>query len=67
MNLPDKDEYQRMRKSLRKAAIDRNAKTALVLGAAASGALFGLAGLAITAAGATIAVSVVKWRQDRAN
>lgn len=67
MNLPDKDEYQRMRKSLRKAAIDRNAKTALVLGAAASGALFGLTGLAITAAGATIAVSVVKWRQDRAN
>jgi hypothetical protein len=67
MNLPDKDEYQRMRKTLRKAAIDRNAKTALVLGAAASGALFGLTGLAITAAGATIAVSVVKWRQDRAN
>ncbi len=67
MNLPDKDEYQRMRKSLRKAAIDRNAKTALVLGAAASGALFGLTGLAITATGATIAISVVKWRQDRAN
>lgn len=67
MTLPDKDEYQRIRRSLRKAAIERNAKTALVLGAAASGALFGLTGLAITAAGATIAVSVVKWRQDRAN
>lgn len=67
MSLPDSDEYQRIRKSLRKASIERNAKTALVLGAAASGAVFGLTGLAVTAAGATIAVSVAKWRQDRAN
>ena len=67
MSLPDSDEYQRIRKSLRKASIERNAKTALVLGAAASGAVFGLTGLAVTAAGATIAVSVAKWRQDRAS
>jgi hypothetical protein len=64
MNLPDNDEYQKIRKGLRKASIDRNAKTALIIGAAASGAFFGLTGLAITAAGATIAVSVTKWRQD---
>jgi len=67
MNLPDSDEYQRIRRSLRKAAIERNAKTALILGAAASGAFFGLPGLAVTAAGATIALSVAKWRQDQAN
>lgn len=67
MALPDSEEYQRIRRSLRKGAIERNAKTALILGAAASGAFFGLTGLAVTAAGATIAVSVAKWRQDRAD
>jgi hypothetical protein len=67
MSLPTDDEYKRIRKSLRAASIERNAKTALVLGVAASGVMFGLAGLAVTAAGTTIAISVAKWRQDRSN
>jgi diphthamide biosynthesis methyltransferase len=65
MKSPQQDDYQRIKSALRKAAVERNAKTALILGAAASGAVFGLTGLAITAAGATIALSVMKLSQDR--
>lgn len=65
MVAPNDDERKRMRNSLRQAAIQRNVKTALILGAAASGAFFGMAGLAVTAASAMAVVSVVKWRQDR--
>jgi diphthamide biosynthesis methyltransferase len=65
MKSPQQDDYQRIKSALRKAAVERNAKTALIVGAAASGAIFGLTGLAITAAGATIVLSVMKFNQDR--
>jgi len=65
MKSPRLSEYQRVKSVLRRAAIERNAKTALILGVAASGAFFGLPGLALTAAGTTLAVSLAKYRQDR--
>ena len=42
---------QRINQSLRNAAVKRNAKTALFLGVAASGAIVGTPALAITAMG----------------
>jgi hypothetical protein len=65
MKSPQQDDYQRIKSALRNAAVERNAKTALIVGAAASGAIFGLTGLAITAAGATIVLSIAKFKQDR--
>ena len=63
---PDEaDPLQRIQHSLRKAAVDRNVKTALILGAGASGALISLPWFAATAAGTTLVLTVVRYRQQK--
>ena len=56
---------QRIQHSLRKAAVDRNLKTALILGAGASGALISLPWFAATAAGTTLLLTVVRYSQQK--
>ena len=58
------DPLQRIQHSLRKAAVDRNVTTALILGAGASGALISLPWFAATAAGTTLLLTVVRYRQQ---
>ena len=59
------DPLQRIQHSLRRAAVDRNLKTALILGAGASGALISLPWFAATAAGTTLLLTVVRYRQQK--
>lgn len=62
-DVEDADALQRIKHSLRKAAVDRNLKTALILGAGASGALISLPWFAATAAGTTLVLTAVRYRQ----
>ncbi|OUU25976.1 MAG: hypothetical protein CBB97_08840 [Candidatus Endolissoclinum sp. TMED37] len=64
-NAEEADPLQRIQHSLRKAAVDRNVKTAMILGAGASGALISLPWFAATAAGTTLLLTVVRYRQQR--
>ena len=61
----DGDALARIKDSLRKAAVERNLKTALILGVGASGALISLPWFAATAAGTTVALSIARYRQQR--
>ena len=62
---PDADVLKRVQHSLRKAAVDRNVKTALILGAGGSGALISLPWFAATAAGTTLFLTLVRYRQQK--
>ena len=53
-----------LKKMLRKGSLDRNIKTALILGLGASGALVSLPWFAATLAGTTIVVSIARYRQQ---
>ena len=64
-NTEEPDPLQRIHYSLRKAAVDRNVKTALILGAGVSGALISLPWFAATAAGTTLVLTVVRYRQQK--
>ena len=64
-DVEDADALQRIKHSLRKAAVDRNVKTALILGAGASGALIGLPWFAATAAGTTLVLTIARYRQQK--
>ena len=64
-DVEDADALQRIKHSLRKAAVDRNLKTALILGAGASGALISLPWFAATAAGTTLVLTAVRYRQQK--
>ena len=59
------DALHRIKHSLRKAAVERNLKTALILGAGASGALISLPWFAATAAGTTVALTIARYRQHK--
>lgn len=59
------DPLQRIRHSLRKGAVDRNLKTALILGTGASGAFISLPWFAATAVGTTLLLTVVRYRQQK--
>lgn len=54
------DDLQRIKAALRRGAIDRNAKTALALGLAMSGAIISLPALAVTTAGTMTALYAAK-------
>jgi len=56
---------QRINQALRKAAIGRNAKTALALSAALSGAIISLPALAVTTTGALAGLCLIKHRKQK--
>ena len=64
-HLDDVDPLRRIQHSLRKAAVDRNVKTALILGAGVSGALISLPWFAATAVSTTLVLTVVRYRQQK--
>ena len=64
-DVEDADALQRIKHSLRKAAVDRNLKTALILGAGASGALISLPWFAASAAGTTLVLTALRYRQQK--
>ena len=65
MTEPSDKSLDRIRRALRKGAIDRNAKTALALGAAMSGAIISLPALAITTTGTLTGLYVLRCRKKR--
>ncbi len=64
---PEAQDHLRIMGSLRQAALERNLKTVLILGAGASGALISLPWFAATAAGTTLAISIARYRQETKN
>ena len=64
-DVEEAEALQRIKHSLRKAAVDRNLKTAMILGAGASGALISLPWFAATAAGTTLVLTAVRYRQQK--
>ena len=67
MTKPIDPDLQRIRNALRKGAIDRNAKTALALGVAMSGAIISAPALAVTATTAMASLYLLKWRKQMQN
>ena len=67
MTKPFDSDLQRIKNVLRKGAIDRNAKTALALGVAMSGAIISVPALAVTATTAMAGLYVLKWRKQMKN
>jgi len=65
MTNPSDTDLQRIKKALRKGAIDRNAKTALALGAAMSGAIISLPALAVTTTGALAGLCLMNYRKQK--
>lgn len=61
----ERDALVRIKDSLRKAAVERNLKTALILGVGATGALISLPWFAATAAGTTVVLSIARYRQGQ--
>ena len=65
MTNPVDADLQRIKKALRKGAIDRNAKTALALGVAMSGAIISLPALSVTTIGALAGLCLIKYRKQK--
>ena len=65
MTEPTDKSLDRIKRALRKGAIDRNAKTALALGAAMSGAVISLPALAVTTTGALAGLCYLKYRKKK--
>lgn len=65
MTEPADKSFDRIKRALRKGAVDRNAKTALALGAAMSGAVVSLPALAVTTTGVLVGLCYVKFRKKK--
>ena len=65
MTEPADKSFDRIKCALRRGAIARNAKTALVLGAAMSGAIISLPALAVTTTGALAGLYYLKFRKKK--